>query len=399
MEIFVTGLGIISSIGNNVEECLQSFENHQSGIGKIKFLKTRNKDLYLVGEVKKDNEELAEMNQIVEDSVSRSILLALSATKEAIQKLPSDFSNKFRVGFFSGTTVGGMDKTESFFEKYVEEGSLKNISKIRNHDCGKIADYVCKNLDIKGVVTTLSTACSSSANSIIMGARMIKNGHIDIAIAGGADALTRFTLNGFNTLKILDPNQCKPLDETRIGLNIGEGAAYLVMMSDKMATALNQNKFCTISGYSNTNDSFHQTALSENGTGPLLAMKGALLKSGLQANEISYINMHGTGTRNNDHAEGNAIIDLFQESCPKLSATKSFTGHTLGASGAIEAVLSVLAIKNELIFPNFSFSEPMVGLNIQPETKFQRNVNINHVMSNSFGFGGNCSTLIFSKCQ
>jgi 3-oxoacyl-[acyl-carrier-protein] synthase-1 len=231
----------------------------------------------------------------------------------------------------------------------------------------------------------------------MLGARMIQHHQLDIVIAGGVDSLTRFTLNGFNTLQILDPEQCRPLDETRTGLNIGEGAAYLVLMSAETAKKLNQQILCTITGYHNANDSFHQTALSDDGNGPFLAMQGALKKSGLNAGEISYINMHGTGTRNNDNAEGLAMKKIFDGKYPKLSSTKSFTGHTLGASGAVEAVLSVLAISKGIIFPNFIFKEPMAGLDIIPETKFQKNKEVKHVMSNSFGFGGNCSSLIFSK--
>jgi 3-oxoacyl-[acyl-carrier-protein] synthase-1 len=256
---------------------------------------------------------------------------------------------------------------------------------------------VAKESGIKGMITTISTACSSSANTIMLGARMIQHNQLDIVIAGGVDSLTRFTLNGFNTLQILDPEQCRPLDETRAGLNIGEGAAYIILMSAETAKKLNQQTLCKITGYHNANDSFHQTALSDDGNGPFLAMQGALKKSGLNAGEISFINMHGTGTRNNDNAEGLAMKKIFDGKYPKLSSTKSFTGHTLGASGAVEAVLSVLAISKGIIFPNFSFKEPMSGLDIIPETKFQKDVEVKHVMSNSFGFGGNCSSLIFSK--
>ena len=247
------------------------------------------------------------------------------------------------------------------------------------------------------MVTTISTACSSSANAIALGTRMIKQNLLDIAIVGGVDALTKFTLNGFNTLQILDTEQCRPLDESRVGLNLGEGAAYLVLMSENVAKQLNQEIFCNVVGYHNANDSFHQTALSDDAKGPTLAMQGALKKSGLQANDIDYINMHGTGTRNNDNAEGLAIQSIFKDKIPKLSSTKSFTGHTLGASGAVEAVFSALAIKHGIVFPNYSFEQPMENLNIIPERTFKKNQEIKYVMSNSFGFGGNCSSLIFSK--
>ena len=394
-KVVVTGLGLISALGNNVNDCVAAFEKHQSGVAKIKRLKTNHVELS-VAEIKSTNAELAAIAGLSEE-LSRSILLSYIATKEAIATLPANFSADFRTAYISATTVGGMDKTETFYENYVDDKNAPNIELIRHHDCGKITDFVAKEIGIKGMVTTISTACSSSANAIALGTRMIKQNLLDIAIVGGVDALTKFTLNGFNTLQILDTEQCRPLDESRVGLNLGEGAAYLVLMSENIAKQLNQEIFCNVVGYHNANDSFHQTALSDDAKGPTLAMQGALKKSGLKANDIDYINMHGTGTRNNDNAEGLAIQSIFKDKIPKLSSTKSFTGHTLGASGAVEAVFSALAIKHGIVFPNYSFEQPMENLSILPEKIFLRHQDINHVMSNSFGFGGNCSSLIFSK--
>ena len=374
-KVVVTGLGLISALGNNVNDCVAAFEKHQSGVAKIKRLKTNHVELS-VAEIKSTNAELAAIAGLSEE-LSRSILLSYIATKEAIATLPANFSADFRTAYISATTVGGMDKTEAFYENYVDDKNAPNIEFIRHHDCGKITDFVAK--------------------EIALGTRMIKQNLLDIAIVGGVDALTKFTLNGFNTLQILDTEQCRPLDESRVGLNLGEGAAYLVLMSENVAKQLNQEIFCNVVGYHNANDSFHQTALSDDAKGPTLAMQGALKKSGLQANDIDYINMHGTGTRNNDNAEGLAIQSIFKDKIPKLSSTKSFTGHTLGASGAVEAVFSALAIKHGIVFPNYSFEQPMENLNIIPERTFKKNQEIKHVMSNSFGFGGNCSSLIFSK--
>ncbi|MFN8283425.1 MAG: beta-ketoacyl-[acyl-carrier-protein] synthase family protein [Chitinophagales bacterium] len=393
-KVVITGLGLISALGNNVKECINSFENHRSGVHKINRLQTNHTKLS-VAEVKHSNAKLSAIAGISAD-LSRSILLSYIATKEAVQSLPENFSSNFKTAYISATTVGGMDKTEEFFNEYIDNKDADNIQSIQHHDCGKITDFVAEELGIQGTITTISTACSSSANAIALGTRMIKQNLSDIAIVGGVDALTKFTLNGFNTLQILDTEQCRPLDETRVGLNLGEGAAYLVLMSEKLANELNQEIYCSVTGYHNANDSFHQTALSDDAKGPHLAMQGALKKSGLQPDDIDYINMHGTGTRNNDNAEGIAIQNIFQHKIPKLSSTKSFTGHTLGASGAVEAVFSVLAIKDGIVFPNYTFENPMENLTIFPEKVFLKDQDIKHVMSNSFGFGGNCSSLIFS---
>ncbi|MCH5599879.1 hypothetical protein MKP09_19145 [Niabella ginsengisoli] len=179
-------------------------------------------------------------------------------------------------------------------------------------------------------------------------------------------------------------------------MNLGEGAGYIVLVSEKVAATLNKQPAVIINGWSNANDAYHQTASSPDGTGSLLAMKGALAKSGLQPADIDYINLHGTGTSNNDIAEGTAIKTLFENNYPAMSSTKSFTGHTLGASGGIEAVFSYLAIQKGLIFPNLRFETPMKELPFTPVTELQQ-WEIKHVMSNSFGFGGNCSSLVFSK--
>jgi len=179
---------------------------------------------------------------------------------------------------------------------------------------------------------------------------------------------------------------------------LGEGAGYLVLVSNKVAESLNKPVYCKLAGYANSNDAYHQTASSPEGTGSYLAMTGALKKSGLRPTNIDYINLHGTGTPNNDNAEGTAITRVFEGNYPPMSSTKSYTGHTLGASGAIEAVFSVLSIKHGLIYPNLRFETQMENLPLKPQTRFLKDQNVGNVMSNSFGFGGNCTSLIFSKC-
>jgi 3-oxoacyl-[acyl-carrier-protein] synthase-1 len=196
---------------------------------------------------------------------------------------------------------------------------------------------------------------------------------------------------------ILDQEYCKPFDENRRGLNLGEGAGYVVLVSEKVAATLEETPGCLLSGYCNANDAYHQTASSPEGRGSYLAMEGALKRAGLKPSDISYINLHGTGTQNNDIAEGTAIKRLFDPLYPHMSSTKSFTGHTLGASGGLEAVFSVLAIRERTIFPNLRLKTPMKDLPFIPETTLIKNATVNHVLSNSFGFGGNCSSLIFSK--
>ena len=395
-EVFIAGVGAITAIGNNVAECLSSFEKEQAGMADIAYIDTVHRHNIPVAEVKLSNKELAEMAGI-SAATSRTTLLGLIAAKEALNDANIADLSSLRSGFVSANTVGGMDKSENFFTDFVTDNSKGKLRNVFDHECGCVTEAIADQLGIKDFMTTISTACSSSANAIFYGARLIKNDLLDVVIAGGTDALTKFTLNGFNTLMILDKEYCKPFDENRQGLNMGEGAGYVVLVSAKVAKKLKKAVYGKLSGYNNSNDAYHQTASSPDGTGPYLAMNRALGKSGLKPSDIDYINLHGTGTPNNDNAEGTAVKRLFDPNYPPMSSTKSFTGHTLGASGGIEAVFSVLAITHGIIYPNLRFETQMHEFSFAPEKIFLKGQTINHVMSNSFGFGGNCTSLIFSR--
>jgi 3-oxoacyl-(acyl-carrier-protein) synthase len=394
-KVYVAGLGIISAIGNNVAECLASLQSETAGMNNITYLKTIYANQIPVAEVKLSNEELA-LKTGLSNNVSRTVFLSMIAAREAISDAAVDISS-LRTGFISANTVGGIDKTENFFEAHFKNKMPGDLHDIINHECGRITELVADKLNINSYTTTISTACSSSANSIMLAARLIKNNMLDVAIAGGVDAFTKFTLNGFNTLMILDKDYCKPFDENRNGLNLGEGAGYVVLVSEKVAATLNKEMYCELRGYANANDAFHQTASSPDGKGSYLAMQKALHAAQLKTEDIDYINLHGTGTHNNDLAEGTAIERLFNPHYPKMSSTKSFTGHTLGASGGIEAVFSALAIRHKIIYPNLRLQTPIKEFPFAAEKKLLKNQHVNNVLSNSFGFGGNCSSLIFSK--
>jgi 3-oxoacyl-(acyl-carrier-protein) synthase len=395
-EIYIAGIGAITAIGNNVAQCLSSFENEKAGMGDIAYLDTLHRHKMPVAEVKLSNKQLAEITGI-STTISRTTLLGLIAAKEALSDAFMDDFSSLRTGFVSANTVGGMDKSEDFFKDFVSDHRKGKLRNVFDHECGCVTEAIADQLGIRDYMTTLSTACSSSANAISYGARLIKNNLLDVVLAGGTDALTKFTLNGFNTLMILDKDYCRPFDENRQGLNMGEGAGYVVLVSAEVAKTLSKELYCKLSGYNNSNDAYHQTASSPDGTGPYLAMRGALVKSGLNPSNIDYINLHGTGTPNNDAAEGTAVKRLFDPNYPPMSSTKSFTGHTLGASGGIEAVFSILAIKYGIIYPNLRFETQMHEFSFAPEKRFLTGQTMNHVMSNSFGFGGNCTSLIFSR--
>lgn len=394
--VYVANTGLITAIGGDTSACLHSLLHGKSGVGAPEILRTSWQDEFPVAEVKATNDILAGRTGL-KDHLPRTALLSAIAVREAL--LPFDgLSRHFPVGFFSANTVGGMDLTEDFYGTYATDRQAGNITSFVHHECGAVTNLVAQHFSLKGFTTTISTACSSSANSIMMAAQMIRSGMLDVAVAGGADALCRFTLNGFNTLMILDKQPCQPFDQNRRGLNLGEGAGYLLLMSERALKALNVTPICVVSGYANANDAYHQTASSPEGTGNTLAMKGALRVAGLAPEAISYINLHGTGTANNDSSEGKAIENVFGDHIPQASSTKAFTGHTLGAAGGVEAVFSSLSIPHGIVYPNLRWETQMEDVSFKPVTEVESSRNIQHVLSNSFGFGGNCSSLILSRC-
>jgi 3-oxoacyl-(acyl-carrier-protein) synthase len=393
--VHVAGIGLISAIGTSVEETLHSFRNHTSGIGPITLFDSVYRGVLPVGEVKISNEDLCRKLSL-KPHITRTALLGIHAAREAVASSGIDLK-KWRTGLISATTVGGMDKTEQFFNEFLKDNKKGRLRDLVNHECGKSTELIADDLGINGFISTINTACSSSVNAIALGARLIKNNQLDIVIAGGTDALSKFTINGFNSLMILDAQPCRPFDASRNGLNLGEGAGFVVLISDRVKKEERAKSDALVSGYGNTNDAFHQTASSPEGRGSFGAMQKALSMSALSPNDIDYINLHGTGTLNNDLSEGTAVTRLYGDQYPKLSSTKAFTGHTLGASGGIEAVFSVMAIQHQCVFPNLRFESPIPEIGVTPQKKFEDGLTINHVMSNSFGFGGNCSSIIFSR--
>ena len=392
MRIAVTGLGAVSGIGFCVRENIESLRTGRHGMEKPRFFQTT-LDVP-VSEVKATNAELANrLNLNPERTYSRTALLGLMAAREAVADAGIDVSGK-RVGFISSTSVGGMDLSEVFYNDFRTDHNRGRLRMVSQHDCGASTEMIARELGIGGFQTTISTACSSAGNAIMLGARMLQHNMLDAVVAGGTDALCKFTLNGFGSLMILDKDHCRPFDATRAGLNLGEGAGYIVMQRAEDAT---RAPYCLLTGYANANDAYHQTGCSPEGNGAFGSMSAAMAVAGLQSSDIDYINVHGTATPNNDLSEATAIRRIFGDRVPPFSSVKAFIGHTLGASEGIEAVYSALSVKNGYVYPNLNFKSVDEAIGLSPETKFAEGRNIRNVLSNAFGFGGNDTSLIFSK--
>lgn len=390
--IAVTGMGIISALGNGASENYHALTSGKTGLSYPEILKTKHTNLP-VGEVKCSNLELArELNLPEEHIFTRATLFGAIAAKEAILQASLSIDNLKETGFISGTSLGGMDGTEQYYLEYEENTAHRRF--IQAQHPGFTTSQIASHLKLGAYVTTISTACSSSANAIMLGARLIKAGKLKRVVVGGTDCLSKFTLNGFNSLMILSEEFCKAFDDSRNGLNLGEGAAYLVLEAEDVLNG--KPVLGRISGYGNANDAFHQTASSETGQGAFLAIKKALKIANIPPGKIDYINAHGTATKNNDLSESSAFLRIFGKKVPDFSSTKAFTGHTLAASGGLEAVFSLLAIENNQIFPNLNFEIPMKETGLKPVSKL-KDKKLQYILSNSFGFGGNCASLIFSK--
>lgn len=392
-EILVTGLGAVSAIGTDVRENLASLRESRHGIGPVMHFRT-SLDCP-AGEVRADNSELKAMLGIpARKTVSRTALLGLMAAAEALKDSSADISGS-RTGLIAATSAGGMDLTEDFYPEFMADNAAGRLRNVAMHDCGASTDFIAGKLGIKGFVTTISTACSSAGNAVMLGGRLIRQGLLDIVIVGGMDALCRFTLNGFNSLMILDRNHCRPMDDARNGLNLGEGAGFLVLQSEQSAR---KAPYCRLKGFSNVNEAFHQTGSSPDGEGAYMSMTAAMRDAGIGPGDVDYINVHGTGTPQNDLSESVAIRRIFGDRPPMFSSVKPFIGHTLGASEGIEAVYSVLSVSEGAVWPNLNFAVPMPETGLVPELSCRTGLEIRNVLSNSFGFGGNDSTLVFSRC-
>ena len=376
--LVITGMGVISALGSGVSENLAALREGRCGIAPVRFLATSLQDLP-AGEVPLSQEELGALTG-APASWPRTTLLSIVALQEALSQAGLPAAG---LPLISGTTVGGMDLTEKTWPAFSPY-----------HSCGSATDLAARHLGLTGFATTLSTACSSAANALVFGANLLRTGHCRRVVCGGSECLTDYHYHGFHSLMILDREPCRPFDATRAGLNLGEGAAYLVLETEESALERGAKPLAVLSGWGNACDAFHQTASSENGEGAFLAMQEALARAGLQPADIGYVNAHGTGTPNNDASESAALRRVFGEHLPPVSSTKAATGHTTSASGSIEAVFCILALQEGFIPPQVHFLTPD-PVCIQPVTRL-REERLRHVLCNAFGFGGNDTSLLFS---
>lgn len=336
-----------------------------------------------------DAQLLAQLNSAeLPTGVARTVLLALCAAQEAMA-VASFAAGELTI--ISASTVGGMDRTERAYA--ARQQDLKPLlNAATGHEVGDHARYLAARFKA-GSATTISTACSSSASAIMLGAQLLKTGRANAVLVGGADALCGFTVAGFRALSAMDTQPCRPFTAGRAGMNLGEGAAYLLLEREDDAHKAGRKPLAFVAGCANANDAYHQTATSPEGIGPQKAMEGALRVAGLSTKDIDHINAHGTATENNDLTELIAMERLFGN-MPPFTSTKSLTGHTLAAAGALEAVFSVLCMKHGFVPATARAGAVVDGCRTEP-VKATLEMPVRTVLSNSFGFGGNGTSVIF----
>ncbi len=386
----ITGLGIVAAPGCGVEENWQAIASGTSGLKPLTLFPSPRFGHVLAGEVSGDLTLLgAPLNG------SRSDRLGWLAAREAILSSGIDFKTcGERAGVLLGSSVGGSFDSEQFLSNLIKHGKMRPRS-TRFHECSSAVDLIADEFGLFGPSMAVATACSSGALAIATAAEIILSGEADVMIAGGADSLSRMTWGGFQSLLLVDEAGCRPFDATRAGTTMGEGAGILILESEEFALRRGAKILARLSGWGASCDAHHSTAPHPEGAGAVAAMQSALRRAGLKPGEINYVNAHGTGTRDNDLAESKALKTVFGNHVPPVSSTKRFFGHALAASGAIEAVICIEALRRQKIPSNLGFATPDPAIGLEPVTE-THDASLNHVMSNSFGFGGNNAVLIFS---
>ena len=384
---------------SDIPEFETALKNGVSGIEKIKLFDTKDLAHHNGGELKNFNPhqylEYAELKRL-----DRSSQMTLIATQEAL-KMSSIDMNKIdsnRCGICLGSTLGGMVSAGQYFRAF---------KKNNHHFSSLLLDYPLysagSNLSIKhhinGPNIAISTACSSSNIAIAYGSELIRSGSLDIVIVGGFDPISELTWSGFGSLRNVSPDISRPFDKNRKGLVLGEGAGILILESLAHCKKRGGDLLAEFRGAGISSDAYHMTAPDVTGKGPAQAMIQAIQASGLQPTDIDYVNAHGTGTHHNDLIETRAIKKALGEHALKtpVSSIKAMIGHTLGASGAIEAIASILSITGGFIPPTINYETPDPQCDLDYVPNVSREKEIRTVLSNNFGFGGNNCSIVISK--
>ena len=395
--VVITGIGIFCSIGTSVEEFLQSLRAGRSGIGPIRLFDTSKYPSKIGAEIS-DYRAGEFFSKKESNRLSRTDQFALIAAEEAVKALGIHSYASEEVGVCLGAGAGGMFEAEAYHREILLGGKSRPsllLPFIPSFTTSRVAER----FGFSGPKATVTTACSSSATSIGYGADLIRNGKAKAVLCGGSDALSELTFGGFNSLKAMDPSPCKPFDRRRVGMSLGEGTAVLILEGLEEAVKRGAEIYAEFLGYGIGGEAYHITAPEPTGTAEARIMGEAIEESGIKPSEVDYINAHGTGTPLNDKVETLSIKKVFGERAYSIpvSSIKSMVGHCLGSAGAIEAVASIISIIHGFLPPTINHQEGDEDCDLDYVPGKSREMEVEVVLSNSFAFGGNCTTLVFGK--
>lgn len=384
--ISITGLGAISAAGSNLPETLESFKRGTRNGGQVSLFDTPLQ--YPVFEVKNIPKEFSLEGR-------RTLSLALCAVNEALENAQlKDNLSKFRVGVCMGTTVASQLNDIEFYKSFRNKGSAP-MTAVDRYLKGNLAEFISREVKAGGPSLTVVNACSSGTDAIGVALSWLNNGLCDIAVAGGADELSRIPLCGFGSLGIVSPGMCAPFDSDRKGLNLGEGAGVLIIETRDSANKRGITPALYLAGYGSASDAYHLTSPRPDGAGLDTSIRKALSISGIEPQEISFVNAHGTATLDNDLVEGRVLGNIFGNDLYILS-TKGYTGHTLGAAGGLEAVFTAAGLLEGWIPASIGFQNKDTEIPITP-LKEKKTIKGGFALSTSLAFGGNNAALVFGQ--
>ena len=392
-EVVVSGLGIVSPFGAGVKSFWTGLAAGACAIRPITLIDTEGFRSRIAAEIPADVVSTLGPSR----RRSRADRLALAAAREALADAGLEGRARAESALLVGAVGGGMLEGEEWYWAESRGRATSGLRALRSILPFSHAETLGWRLGLTGPKETVVMACASGAASIALGADLIHSGVTSSALVGGVDALTRICFMGFNALKLLDPDPCRPFDRDRRGMSIGEAAAFLVLEDAERCRARGGRAHARLAGYGMTTDAHHVTAPHPEGEGMIHAMRQALADARLAAADVGYVNAHGTGTPQNDRAEALALRQVFGEGGVLVSSTKSQVGHTMAAAGSVEAVATILALQHGLLPPtvNLERVDPEVPFDCVPGVA--RPAEVASALSNSFGFGGQNVSLVFEK--
>ena len=408
-KVVVTGLGALTPVGNNIKDMWESIKAGKCGIDYIKRYDATDYKVKVAGELKDFSPEgVLEKSEL--RKMDEYIIYAICAANEAINDsgIKIDEEDPYRCGIIFSSGIGGIGTIQKETKRALERG-YERVSPyfiplaIANMGAGNVAIKT----GFKGICTSVVTACASGTNAVGDAFRQIRDGYQDVMLCGGSEAaVDELGIGGFTSMHALstsdDPKRASiPFDKERTGFVMGEGAGVLVLEEYEHAKARGAHIYCEIAGYGATCDANHITAPLEDGSGAAKCMELAIKDANLSPEDITYINAHGTSTRLNDKGETLAIKKAFADCYDKVlvSSTKSMTGHMLGASGAVEAIITALSVANDVVPPTVNYKVPDEECDLDIVPNEARNVTVNAAISNSLGFGGHNATVLFKKLE